>query len=104
MLSSDGGSVALSVVPQDVILGNPVSVTNQKRKQRLNIILERFFQFERVTLDHLTVPFSVHSERVTQITFPCRTPHSQVVVQHRMLTTPLVGMHKFHELYCSNIR
>ena len=51
--------------------------TCQKRKRKLNITLERLFQFERVTFDHLTIPSIVNRKRVSQTTSTSDIPHTR---------------------------
>ena len=48
----------------------------------------------------LRIPFSVHSEWVSQTTSPSRAPHPKVMAQNQTLTRPFGGMHRFHKPYC----
>ena len=59
--------------------------TCQKRKRKLNITLERFFQFEKVIFDHLTIPSIVNRRRVSQTTSTSDIPHTKKMAQNQTL-------------------
>jgi len=82
----DGIKSVLPAVPQDVVLGIPGAKHLPKEEKELNITLERLFQFERVTFDHLTIPSIVNRKRVSQTTSTSDIPHTKKMAQNQTLT------------------
>ena len=80
--------------------GNSWGLTHAKKGKRDSTSYWRGSFSLKVTLDHLTIPFSINRKRVSQTTSTSRIPHTEEMAQHQTLTRPLWRMNWFQKSNC----